>query len=68
MNDFKILENTATENMFYNVNNLEYLGIDHVEDINKAITGSPLNSINNLIVCQSEKLITNSGARNICCI
>ena len=68
MNDFKILENTATENMFYNVNNLEYLGIDHVEDINKAITGSPLNSINDLIVCQSEKLITNSGARNICCI
>ena len=67
MNEFLILENTTTENMFSNVTNLEYLGIDHVEDANKIITNSPLNSINDLIVCQSEKLITNSGARNICC-
>ena len=67
MSEFNILENTATENMFQDVNKLKYLGIDNVKDANEIITNSPLNSINDLIVCQSEKLITNSGARNICC-
>ena len=53
--------------MFYNVNNLKYLSIDNVLDANKIITDSPLNSIDNLAVCQSEKLIINQRERNICC-
>ena len=67
MSEFNILANTLTENMFSNVNNLVYLGIDNVKDAQNIIANSSLNLINDLIVCQSEKFITNSVARNICC-
>jgi hypothetical protein len=40
--------------MFQNIKNLRYLDINRVKDPNNIISGSSINEINDLIVCQKK--------------
>ena len=51
---------------FYEVTNLKYLNIFHVQDPNSLLKETDLNKINNLTVCQKEKIITNEEVNNAC--
>jgi len=64
---FNMIITSTAENMFHNVINLKYLNLYHIQNSYESITGSDLNSINNLVVCQSENIITNEQALKICC-
>ena len=56
-------------NMFEKLNNLKYVNLQNVKKGQVDFSATPLNSLANLKVCQSqeEKLITNESATNICC-
>ena len=56
------------DDMFNILNNLKYLNIKNVVKGDYSFPDSPLNSIDNLKVCQSETLIDNVKATNICCV
>ena len=58
---------TNSTDMFNNVNNLKYIKLMDVGDKTSIIKKSPLNEINDLIVCQNKNLITNPKARKYCC-
>ena len=64
---FNMIITSTAENMFHNVINLKYLNLYHVQNSYESITRSDLNGINNLVVCQSENIITNEQAQKICC-
>ena len=56
-------------NMFEQLKNLKYVNLQNVKKGQVDFSSTPLNSLANLKVCQSQedKLITNDGATNICC-
>ncbi len=56
-------------NMFEQLKNLKYVNLQNVKKGQVDFSATPLNSLANLKVCQSQedKLITNDGATNICC-
>ena len=56
-----------SKDMFTNVNNLRYIKLIDVEDRLGIINKSPLNEINNLIVCLKKDFITNINAKKFCC-
>ena len=55
------------KDIFTNIKNLRYIKLIDVEDRMGIINKSPLNEINNLIVCQEKDFITNINAKKYCC-
>ena len=53
--------------MFKDVISLTYLNLYYVQNSYQNITGSKLNNINKLTVCQQEKLITKEDRIEACC-
>ena len=59
------LENSI-ENMFNDVNNLEFINLYNAQNIYNNFTNSKVNSIDNLIVCQKNKITDYKNAINKC--
>ena len=53
--------------MFKNNEKLKYIDLYYAKDDNNILSGSYANEINNLIVCQKEKIIKNENINNSCC-
>ena len=67
ISNFKFSTNNNYLNMFVGINDLKYLGVLNITDQNKIISKSPLNEINDLLVCQNANNIINLNIYNICC-
>ena len=64
---FNMEKVTKIDSMFNNVTNLKYINLFNTQNSYENITKSELSQINNLTVCQSEKIIINEDAINKCC-
>ena len=64
---FSFTKDNNITNIFRNMNNLKYINLYNSIDINKYISQTNLNNKNELLVCQKNKIITNTNAQNICC-
>jgi surface protein len=64
---FSSTKATKIESMFEEVTNLKYLSLYKAEDINKAISSSILTNLNNLTVCQKEKILVGDNLIDKCC-
>ena len=53
--------------MFDNIDDFKYINLYYAKDDNNIISKSYLNEIDNLTVCQREKIITNENINNSCC-
>ena len=64
---FNMQKVTQIDSMFNNVTNLKFINLYNTKNSYENITKSELSQINNLTVCQSEKIIINEDAINKCC-
>ena len=62
---FNLEKNTNATLMFKDLNNLKYINLNYVKDPNGYITKSEINR-DGIIVCQKEKIVTES-TDNRCC-
>ena len=64
-NTSQLSDCTMVLDIFSNCEKLKYVNLYNVLD-NCVISGSSLNEIDDLIVCQKNEIITNQAAKNIC--
>ena len=57
----------SSNDMFKNIEILKYIDLYYAKDDHNILSGSYLNEINNLTVCQRENIITNENINNSCC-
>ena len=68
ISNFNMQNVNKYDDMFTDVGaNLKFLNLYNVEDLKEIIINSVLNTLNNLIVCQKDKIITNQNAFYYCC-
>jgi hypothetical protein len=64
---FSSAKATKFDSMFKEVTNLKYLSLYKAEDTNNAISNSILSNLNNLTVCQQEKILLGDNLIDKCC-
>ena len=55
------------DTMFFNATNIQYINLYDTKNAKKYISQSELKELNNLTVCQKEKIITNENRIEECC-
>jgi surface protein len=68
LSNWKLINVEYITNIFYNLENLEYLTLSDIQISSDLIEKINENNFNdNLIVCQNSDIITDSNIRKICC-
>ena len=67
INSFDMKSVISADKIFFTLNSLKYINIYHVENSGEYIKTSSLNNIENLIVCQKEKILSSSSIKDECC-
>jgi len=66
---FDLREIERSNDLFFNVTNLKYINLNDIMTSQLFLTefNKTINNIDNLIVCQNSKIITNPSAIQMCC-
>ena len=64
---FYFKANTNTQDMLNGVNNLKYISLYNIDGAKDKITTLVADNINNLILCQGEKLFMHDDESELCC-
>ena len=58
---------SSADNMFSEIENLKYIDLYDAKNTGNYITGSILNTMDRLTICQKDNIITNQKANYDCC-
>ena len=67
LGNFNMEKVSLANNMFSEFENLKYINLYGAKNTGNYITGSILNNMNNLTICQKDNIITNQNANYNCC-